>query len=64
MVSSTLVISFSLDFLNYGTNNISQNTKNALVAYFNHLKQNNNDYVLWDYAHDKGTSISNISYQP
>mgnify|MGYP001269461014 CR=1 FL=1 len=45
-IASCLCNKNSLDFLNYGTNNISQNTKNSLVAYFNNLKQNNNDYVL------------------
>ena len=45
-IASSLCNKNSLNFLNHGTNNISENTKNALVAYFNHLKQNNNDYVL------------------
>lgn len=47
-IASSLCNKNSVDFLNYGTNNISQNTKNALVAYFNLFvkTQDNNDYVL------------------
>ena len=45
-IASSLCNKNSLYFLNHGTNNISQNTKNLLISYFDNVKENNNDYVL------------------
>ena len=36
----------SIHYLNKGTNNISQQTKQLLVNYFNKLNNNNEDYCL------------------
>jgi len=45
-IASSLLNKNSIHFLNYGTNNISQQTKLLLVNYFNKLKNSNEDYCL------------------
>lgn len=45
-IASSLCNKNSLDFLNNGTNNISQNTRKLLISYFDNLNEDNNDYVL------------------
>ena len=45
-IASSLCNKNSLDFLNHGTNNISQNTKKLLISYFDNLNEDNNDYIL------------------
>ena len=45
-IASSLLNKNSIHFLNYGTNNISQQTKQLLLNYFNKLKNSNEDYCL------------------
>ena len=45
-IASSLLNNNSIKFLNEGTNDISLNTKNLLIKYFNELCDNNDDYCL------------------
>jgi hypothetical protein len=45
-IASSLLNENSIHFLNNGTNNISQQTKQLLINYFNKLKSNYEDYCL------------------
>jgi len=45
-VASSLLNNNSIDFLNNGTNDVSENTKNLLTKYFDKIKNNNEDFCL------------------
>ena len=45
-IASSLLNENSIDFLNNGTNNLSEKTKNTLENYFDKLQNNNEDYCI------------------
>lgn len=45
-ITSSLLNENSIDFLNNGTNDLSEKTKNTLEKYFNELKDNNEEYCV------------------
>jgi hypothetical protein len=45
-IASSLLNENSINFLNNGTNNLSEKTKNTLQNYFNKLQNNNDDYCI------------------
>jgi len=45
-IASSLLNENSIDFLNNGTNNLSEKTKNTLQNYFDKLQNNNDDYCI------------------
>ena len=45
-IASSLLNENSIDFLNNGTNNLSEKTKNTLENYFDKLQNNNDDYCI------------------
>jgi GR25 family glycosyltransferase involved in LPS biosynthesis len=59
-ISSSLLNKNSIHFLNNGTNDISENTKNLLIKYFDKLGKNNEDYCLKNNIFDEITSLENI----
>ena len=45
-IASSLLNKNSIDFLNNGTNDLSEQTKITLKKYFNKLENNNDDYCV------------------
>ena len=45
-IASSLLNENSIDFLNKGTNDLSEKSKQTLEKYFNELKDNNEDYCV------------------
>lgn len=59
-ISSVLLNKNSIDYLNNDSNDISDNTKNLLIKYFDKLDGNNEDYCLKNNIFDEITSLENM----